>query len=326
MGDRPGIGDRPGTGDRPGAGNRPDWIDRPGVGPGRPGVGDRPIHNRPGWANIDNSTNVNINNRWNNAVWGNGNRNGDWISRHPSRYARNNYWGVGVRNNWNRRWGAAGWFGPNWWSGHYHPIGGWHYHYGLGRHPWNYWWRRPTFAAFGTWFAWNAPAQVWSQPVYYDYGDGGNVYYQDDSVFIDGQEVCSAVDFAASAMDLATVQPPAGQAAAEAAEWMPLGTFAVSSDEQDDSAGRAMQLAVDKEGVVSGVYYSSDTDAAQTVLGQVDKETQRVAFRIGESEDIVAETGLYNLTKDEAPLLVHFGPDKVEYWLLVRLEEPQDEQ
>ena len=52
------------------------------------------------------------------------------------------------------------------------------------------------------------------------------------------------------------------------------------------------------------------------------KETQRVAVRFGESEDIVIETGLYNLTQAETPVLVHLGPDKVENWLLVRLDDP----
>jgi hypothetical protein len=37
---------------------------------------------------------------------------------------------------------------------------------------------------------------------------------------------------------------------------------------------------------------------------------------------MVIETGLYNLTKDEAPALIHFGPDRTEQWLLVRLKNP----
>ncbi len=41
------------------------------------------------------------------------------------------------------------------------------------------------------------------------------------------------------------------------------------------------------------------------------------------------ETGIYNLTQDETPLLVHFGKDRTEQWLLVRLNQddtdaPQD--
>jgi hypothetical protein len=50
-----------------------------------------------------------------------------------------------------------------------------------------------------------------------------------------------------------------------------------------------------------------------------------VAFRVGESEDIIVETGLYNLTQNEAPVLVHFGTDIVENYLLVRLESPEKE-
>jgi hypothetical protein len=70
----------------------------------------------------------------------------------------------------------------------------------------------------------------------------------------------------------------------------------------------------------------TQTDQAHTLQGQVDKDTQRLAFRIGESEDIVVESGLYNLTQDDTPVLVHFGPDQVENWLLVRLAQPEEQQ
>jgi hypothetical protein len=48
-------------------------------------------------------------------------------------------------------------------------------------------------------------------------------------------------------------------------------------------------------------------------------------MRIGESDDIVVETGLYNLTQDECPVMVHFGTEKTENWLLVRLDYEGDE-
>ena len=38
------------------------------------------------------------------------------------------------------------------------------------------------------------------------------------------------------------------------------------------------------------------------------------------------ETGIYNLTKDEAPMLVHFGKDKTEQWLLVRMDQDEQQQ
>jgi len=87
---------------------------------------------------------------------------------------------------------------------------------------------------------------------------------------------------------------------------------------------RVIQLAISKTGIVSGTVFNIKTDQAQSVQGQVDKNTQRVAFRVGESDDdVVVETGLYNLTQDEAPALVHFGTDRVETYLLVRLDQPE---
>ena len=45
-----------------------------------------------------------------------------------------------------------------------------------------------------------------------------------------------------------------------------------------------------------------------------------MAFTVGDNTTEVVETGLYNLTKDEAPCLIHFGKDKTEQWLLVRVQ------
>lgn len=98
-----------------------------------------------------------------------------------------------------------------------------------------------------------------------------------------------------------------------------------AANEKDTQPSMIIQLAVSKEGILSGTLYNIDTDQTQALQGQVDKETQRAAFRIGESESIVAETGLYNLTQEQAPVLVHFGAEKVENYLLVRLEQPEEE-
>ncbi len=171
-----------------------------------------------------------------------------------------------------------------------------------------------------------APAAVWSEPIYYDYGQGGNVVYQDNSVYIDGQQVASADEFAESAAVLATVPPPATEEEAAEVEWLPLGTFAVTKDPKDVDPTNVMQLAVSKEGIISGTMYNSKTDQAYTIQGQVDQETQRVAFRVGESDKIVIESGLYNLTQDDAPVLVHFGTERVENWLLVRLQDQEEPQ
>jgi hypothetical protein len=58
------------------------------------------------------------------------------------------------------------------------------------------------------------------------------------------------------------------------------------------------------------------------VQGRVDKETQRVAFTIGDKSDVVMETGIYSLTQPQTPVLVHYGADRTENYLLVRLDPP----
>jgi len=36
------------------------------------------------------------------------------------------------------------------------------------------------------------------------------------------------------------------------------------------------------------------------------------------------ETGIYNLTKDDAPALLHFEDGQTQQWLLVRLDDPKE--
>jgi hypothetical protein len=320
-------GDRPSTRPtRPGqGGGGQQW--HPGDGrPGRPGdwaAGiDRPIHNRPDWVHIGDNTINNINNNWVNSIVRPGTP--GWGRPRPG-YDRWSTWGNGVRNDWRYNHWNNDWFRPNWWNNHFDRWPGWHYGWNFNRYAWNYWWSVPSWGALSSWFTWTGyPEAVWSQPVYYDYGDTGNVVYQDNSVYIGGQQVATSDEFAESAAALATVAPPATEDEAAAAEWMPLGTFAVSTDQREKEPSRIIQLAVDKQGVISGTMVNTLTDESQPVQGQVDKQTQRVAFRIGDNQDVVAETGLYNLTQNDVPLLVHYGVDKTENYLLVRLDAPED--
>ncbi len=111
--------------------------------------------------------------------------------------------------------------------------------------------------------------------------------------------------------------------APEDGDWLPLGVFALTRTGQTKSVV-TIQLAVNKEGIIRGNYTDTETNKTQVIKGAVDKKTQRVAFTVGDNTSNLIETGLYNLTKDEAPALVHIGEDKTEQWLLVRLKQPSD--
>jgi hypothetical protein len=326
----PGFPDRPDIADRP---NRP-GTDRPGLRPGSGGP-DRPvnidnihvgnnnvINNRPQWANISRDRINNINQNFQGQL----NDLQRWNVNHSDRMAGWRNWGDNIRDHWGHDHWHDGLFDHDWWHHHHHDWCGWHYGYWIPAYSWTYWWSTPTYNDVSSWFDWSAPAQVWSEPIYYDYGPGGNVTYDNDNVYVNGQPVATADEYAQSAMDLATVAPPANEEEAKQSEWMPLGTFAISTNQKDVDPNRYLQLAVNKEGVISGTLFNKQTDEAQTVQGQVDKETQRVAIRIGDSDQIVLETGLYNLTQDEVPVLVHIGTDQVENYLLVRLPAPEESQ
>jgi hypothetical protein len=50
-----------------------------------------------------------------------------------------------------------------------------------------------------------------------------------------------------------------------------------------------------------------------------------VAIRpAGEGKTLVAECGLWNLTQDTVPMLVHLDKDRTEQRTLVRLTEPEE--
>ncbi|MBL9124561.1 MAG: hypothetical protein JNG90_13080, partial [Planctomycetaceae bacterium] len=50
------------------------------------------------------------------------------------------------------------------------------------------------------------------------------------------------------------------------------------------------------------------------------------AWTVGDNKATVYETGIYNLTKDQTPVLIHFGKDRTQQWLLVRMKQPDSAQ
>ena len=81
-------------------------------------------------------------------------------------------------------------------------------------------------------------------------------------------------------------------------------------------------ISIDKNGVVSGAYQNVLSGENSPISGQLDKKTQRVAWKIGTNNTVI-ETGLQNLSQDVASCLVHFGPDKTQTWLMVRQKQPE---
>ncbi len=221
-----------------------------------------------------------------------------------------------IRSKWNNVGQRP--FDRNWWNGHgnYHNNPNWRWQNrwsGYGR---NWCWRPCAWASFGTWFAWS-----WAQPYTYDYGS--TVVYRDNNVYFNNEQVATADAYYQQAETIAESVPEDVQP--DAVEWMPLGVFAVAEEDGTDS-GMMLQLAVSKEGIIAGTFYNDTTDSGRPLEGMVDQKSQRAAWKFadGKNPDVVMETGIYNLTKDEATALLHFGADQTQTRLLVRLPAPED--
>jgi hypothetical protein len=192
----------------------------------------------------------------------------------------------------------------------------------IGRYP-GAWWPGKwavwgTAWALATWPYASAYCGCSGEPAYYDYG--GNVAYEDGQVYVDDQPVATAEEYYQQADQIAA----SGEQSANE-DWMPLGVFAVIAEEGQTQTDKVVQLAINRDGVIRGNFQDVMTDAVTPIVGAVDKTSQRVSLKLEGNDALIVETGLYNLTNDEVPVLVHFSPDRQEGRVLIRLKQPESE-
>ena len=271
-------------------------------------VNDFKTNRNKDWSNISNfRNNQNVANRFNKGDWSNYQNNVQNFRNNRSLEINNNiqnHFDGNFDNNW---WGNCGWYRGGYYGGN----------------PW-WWWGGAALATAGTFLAIDAFNDAAYQPPVYDYGV--NVVYQGDEVYVDGKPAATAKQYTQQAVALANEPatqppPPAPPAPGQEPEWLPLGVWALAQEEKGD-AYMFFQLSIDKNGVVTGAYQNALSGEKSPISGQVDKQTQRVAWKIGTGNTVV-ETGLQNLTQDVASCLVHFGEGNTQTWLLVRLKQPE---
>jgi hypothetical protein len=175
-------------------------------------------------------------------------------------------------------------------------------------------WKYATAAGLGAWLG------MQSEPYYYDYWDDyGDGYWGPTDEYDTSTYATSTPDYSQQAQ---TIESASDQPTSD--EWMPLGVFAVSKETGTPATPNVyLQLALNKEGLIAGTYYNKSTDAAYTAEGIVDKESQRVAWKVADNGDApILETGIYNLTRNEVPVRANFADGTTQDMLLVRLDDP----
>ncbi len=178
-------------------------------------------------------------------------------------------------------------------------------------------WRWAAWSGVARWVTWG-----WGTPAYYNYGE--NVYYTDNRVYYGEEQYATTQEYAEQAEQIASSVP---EVDADKVEWMPLGVFAVTRDGQANGVEPTMflQLAISKEGIIAGTLQNTATDSVESIEGMVDEKSQRAAWTVVDKKFPIMETGIYNLTENDAPALVHFETGQTQQFLLVRLEDPTAE-
>ncbi len=194
--------------------------------------------------------------------------------------------------------------------------------------PGSFWEENPGWAAFAVtrplaWATWGSLGS-WcgygGQPAAYSYGE--NIYYSGDQVYSGDQAIATTEEYAEQAATLATSVPSQSP---DKTDWLPLGVFALTQDGQASGTEPSIyvQLAISKQGVISGTFKNTLAGKAQPIEGMADKMSQRVAWCLVDQTSPIMETGLSNLTQDTSPALVHFADGQTQQWLMVRIPDPK---
>lgn len=160
-----------------------------------------------------------------------------------------------------------------------------------------------------------------------DASDSQTASNDDDADESQSQEEspASKVDFAQAANTANTLADQGAQASVNSSDFLPLGVFQISTSE-DGTPDALVQLQVSHEGVVRGEYVDLVSHATQPVTGAVNKETQRVAFRVGPNSKATFDVQLAGLTEDETPAWVHFPGGVTREFYLCHASQQEEQE
>jgi len=159
----------------------------------------------------------------------------------------------------------------------------------------------------------------WGDSTSYPYDYGNNITYDGDNVYYNSQPAGTTEQYYQEASNLAstTSSTPSDNTSGD---WLPLGIFGLVEGDSKTPT-RTFQIAVNKDGTIRG-NSANQYNNILPIHGAVQKRTQRACWTVGTDTTTVYDTGLYNLTKQESPILVHTGPKSTRQELLVRMKQP----
>jgi hypothetical protein len=158
------------------------------------------------------------------------------------------------------------------------------------------WSRHSRWGGVTGWLGWNSNA-----PLYYS-DEGYPVEWAVDDQTPNDQDYVQQ-----QVVQQQAVPQQVAQEESESSDWMPLGVFALGKTIPTASTSNLyVELAVSKQGDISGTYYDANADRTHAILGIIDKDTQIAAWKFSDVPNApLMTTGVYNLTRDVVPIVLY---------------------
>ncbi len=105
----------------------------------------------------------------------------------------------------------------------------------------------------------------------------------------------------------------------DASDWLALGVYSVLSS-SGEPAARLLQLSVNRNGELRGVYYDAISNNSQNLSGQIDQSTQVAQWSIDANPQTTFRTNLDQLTQPSGTIQVN-QPGGEQQWRIARQQE-----
>lgn len=111
------------------------------------------------------------------------------------------------------------------------------------------------------------------------------------------------------------VSAPSGQP-----DWLALGVYELKPA-PSSPASQVVQLWLNREGIVRGVYFDHLSGASQNVTGAVDQPTQSVRWSLESNPEAAFATSLKSLTQPQGEVRITL-PNGMQTWVIQRTDNP----
>lgn len=158
-----------------------------------------------------------------------------------------------------------------------------------------------------------AAVTAWAGGAYYNNGGGGS----STVVYESAPAEAASEEAAPESSPNGAAPTPATAADINTENWFPVGTYSLATN-KDAQALLMVQLVVDHQGTLRGVYYDSVTNTTHNLVGTLDTNTKIAQWQLESNSQVTFQAPLNELTQAAGNVKVNL-PNGPQQWLLSRI-------